>query len=188
MIQILDLTPDDDAAIDQVAELVVAVFGHIESGWQTLEDALEEVQESFDEDRISRIAVVPSGQLVGWIGGISQYRGKTWELHPLLVHPDWRGQGVGRSLVADLEARVRERGGQTLFLGTDDESDRTSLSGVDLYPKLFEQIANIQNLGRHPYEFYQKVGFSIVGVIPDANGFGKPDILMAKRLVEGGTA
>ena len=32
------------------------------------------------------------------------------------------------------------------------------------------------------YEFYQKIGFSFVGVIPDANGFGKPDIIMAKRV------
>jgi hypothetical protein len=31
-------------------------------------------------------------------------------------------------------------------------------------------------------EFYQKLGYVIVGVIPDANGFGKPDIFMAKRL------
>jgi aminoglycoside 6'-N-acetyltransferase I len=34
----------------------------------------------------------------------------------------------------------------------------------------------------HPYEFYQKLGYVIVGVIPDANGPGKPDILMAKSL------
>jgi aminoglycoside 6'-N-acetyltransferase I len=34
----------------------------------------------------------------------------------------------------------------------------------------------------HPYEFYKKVGFTIVGVLPDANGFGKPDIFMAKRV------
>jgi hypothetical protein len=42
--------------------------------------------------------------------------------------------------------------------------------------------AKIKNLHRHPFEFYQKAGFSIVGVVPDANGPGKPDILMAKRL------
>jgi aminoglycoside 6'-N-acetyltransferase I len=56
------------------------------------------------------------------------------------------------------------------------------LGGVDLYPNVWEHIANIKNLGRHPYEFYQKVGFVIVGVVPDANGPGKPDIYMAKRV------
>jgi hypothetical protein len=41
------------------------------------------------------------------------------------------------------------------------------------------------SLGRgHPFEFYQKCGFVIVGVVPDANGYSKPDILMAKRVAE----
>ena len=30
--------------------------------------------------------------------------------------------------------------------------------------------------------FYQKLGYEIVGLIPDANGPGKPDIMMARRL------
>jgi len=34
----------------------------------------------------------------------------------------------------------------------------------------------------HAEAFYQKCGFVIVGVVPDANGLGKPDILMAKRV------
>ncbi len=45
-----------------------------------------------------------------------------------------------------------------------------------------QQAAAIRNPGGHPYEFYQKLGYVIVGVVPDANGFGKPDIYMAKSL------
>jgi aminoglycoside 6'-N-acetyltransferase I len=56
----------------------------------------------------------------------------------------------------------------------------TTLAGVNLYPNVFEHIATIKNLHGHPYEFYQKCGFVIVGVVPDANGPGKPDIYMAK--------
>ena len=65
-------------------------------------------------------------------------------------------------------------------MGTDDEDNMTTLSGVNLYPNIFEHIGKIKNLRGHPYEFYQKCGFVIVGVVPDANGLGKPDIYMAK--------
>ena len=69
-----------------------------------------------------------------------------------------------------------------MILGTDDHTNLTSLGGIDLYPNVLERLMNIRNLGGHPYRFFQKVGFTIVGVIPDANGIGKPDIYMAKSL------
>lgn len=87
-----------------------------------------------------------------------------WELHPLVVRPDRQRQGIGRALVADLEALARERGVDTIYVGTDDEDGR------------------IEDVGGHPFAFYRKCGFVVVGLIPDANGFGKPDILMAKRV------
>ena len=93
-------------------------------------------------------------------------------------------RGIGRALVADLEVQVRERGGLTMLLGSDDEDDMTTLSGVELYPDIWPHVANIRNLRGHPFEFYQKCGFVIVGVVPDANGLGKPDILMAKRIAD----
>ena len=120
--------------------------------------------------------------MLGWIGGMSQYSGHVWELHPLVVDARHRRQGIGRALVLDFEVRARERGGLTILLGSDDETDQTSLSGVDLYSDTWQHIAHIRNLGGHPYEFYQKLGFTIVGVVPDANGRGKPDILLAKRI------
>lgn len=48
--------------------------------------------------------------------------------------------------------------------------------------RFFEKMQNVKNLKRHPFEFYQKIGYRIVGGIPDANGIGKPDIFMAKQL------
>lgn len=81
-----------------------------------------------------------------------------------------------------LENCVQQRSRLTLFLGSDDEDNMTSLSGVNLYDNPWDKIAKIQNIKRHPYEFYQKCGFVIMGVIPDANGFGKPDILLTKSI------
>lgn len=146
------------------------------------ESALQEIQESFEPGRISRIALDEKGNVVGWVGGIPHYKGRVWELHPLAVRPDRQRQGIGRALVADFEEQVRKRGAHTLWVGTDDEWGGTSLFGLDLYPNVWEHLAKIRNLKEHPYEFYQKCGFVIVGVTPDANGPGKPDILLAKRV------
>jgi aminoglycoside 6'-N-acetyltransferase I len=183
---IIDLNEIDLERIEQVAALLIDGFSDTGSdAWQTLTEAVSSVRESLHEGRISRVALENSGRTAGWIGGRATYRGHVWELHPLVVRRDCRGQGIGRALVNDFEEQVRLRGGSTIYLGTDDENGRTSLGGVDLYPDPLTAAAQIQNLGHHPYEFYRKVGFTIVGVLPDANGFGKPDIFMAKRVRNG---
>jgi aminoglycoside 6'-N-acetyltransferase I len=147
-----------------------------------IETTLEEVRDLFRPGHVGRMAVDAQGTILGVIGAQPHYYGHAWELHPLAVHPEHQRKGIGRALVADLEERVRERGALTLFLGTDDEDDQTTLSGVDLYPNPLEHLDRIRNLRGHAYEFYQKLGFVIVGVMPDANGWGKPDIFMAKRV------
>jgi aminoglycoside 6'-N-acetyltransferase I len=180
--QINGLSQDNQSSIEQVAAMLVDGFAeHWPDAWPTLDDALAEVLESFDEGRISRIAVDSDGQVLGWIGGQHSYA-LVWELHPLVVRADQQGKGIGRALVADLEALVRERGGLTLTLGTDDDDNMTTLSGVNLYENTWQHIARIQNLRGPPSAFYQKLGYTITGVVPDANGIGKPDILMSKRL------
>ena len=182
-IQIITLSPDDEGAIEQAAALLIEGFkAHAPHAWQNMAAALEEVRESFGEDRISRIALDSNGEIVGWIGGLSLYDGNVWELHPLVVKPSRQGSGIGQQLVGDFETLVRERGGLTIWVGADDEDNMTTLAGVDLYPNPLEHLARIRNLRRHPYEFYQKLGFVIAGVMPDANGRGKPDIFLAKRV------
>jgi aminoglycoside 6'-N-acetyltransferase I len=182
MMRIVDLHAGDREAIEQTARLLIEGFSS--EAWPDREAALAEVQASFQAGHISRFALNEQGNVLGWIGGISQYGGDVWELHPLVVASQYRGQGIGRALVQDFEEQVRAHGGLTILLGTDDEDHRTTLSEVDLFPNVYEHIARIRNLGQHPYEFYQKLGYVIVGVIPDANGPGKPDILMAKSVVK----
>lgn len=174
----------------QMAELLVAGFrDHWPASWPDLDSALEEVGGFDAPERLCRLALSDDGAAVlGWVGGLPEYDGLVWELHPLVVHPDHQGRGIGQALVLDLEAQVRARGGLTVMLGTDDEDAMTTLSGVDLYRDTWRHIDGIRNLKRHPYEFYQKLGYAIVGVVPDANGPGKPDILMAKRVAAGSAA
>jgi aminoglycoside 6'-N-acetyltransferase I len=180
--QIKDLTSDDQDTIEQVAMMLMEGFKeHWPDAWATLEEALEEVWESFEDGRISRVAIDTDGIVLGWIGGQPFYS-RVWELHPLVVRVDQQRKGVGRALVADLEEQVRQRGGLTLMLGSDDDDNMTTLSGANLYPDVWRHISSIQNLKGHPYEFYQRLGYTIIGVMPDANGIGKPDILMAKRI------
>jgi aminoglycoside 6'-N-acetyltransferase I len=180
--KIVSLSSDNDLLIREAARLLVDAFReHWPDAWPTLEKGLEEVHEMLESERICRVAVDGEGNLLGIIGGIPGYDGHVWELHPLAVQPSLQGQGIGRALVADFEEQVRLKGGMTITLGTDDEDNMTSLSNVDLYENLWEKIRDIRNLKNHPFGFYQKLGYVITGVVPDANGIGKPDILMAKR-------
>jgi aminoglycoside 6'-N-acetyltransferase I len=183
--EIRDLDPADGAAIELAAATMLAGFReHWPSAWPDLESARAEVLEALEPGKVCRAAYDDAGDLIGWVGGFHSYA-LVWELHPLVVRPDAQRRGAGRALVADFEAQVRRRGGLTITLGSDDEDDMTSLSGVELYPDIWRHIASIRNLRGHPYEFYQKCGFTISGVVPDANGLGRPDILMAKRVAAG---
>jgi aminoglycoside 6'-N-acetyltransferase I len=176
--------PIDNAAITHQAAflLITAFHEHWPNAWPDMESALEEVHECLEAENICLAAVDNNGRVLGWIGARPAYGVTGWELHPLVVDPAQQGTGIGSALVRDLEDHVRQRGGVTIFLGSDDEDGMTSLAEVDLFPDVAGRIPTIRNLKRHPYEFYQKQGYTIVGVIPDANGPGKPDILMAKRV------
>nr|WP_306770699.1 GNAT family N-acetyltransferase [Isachenkonia alkalipeptolytica] len=145
------------------------------------DDSLQEMNNVLSKDRIALMAI-GDGEFLGFVGAIPQYESTGWELHPLVVDGSKRSKGVGRKLVETLEREVANRGGIMIYLGTDDERFQTSLSDTDLFEDTYRKIENIKNYGNHPYEFYQKLGYQIVGVLPDANGYRKPDILMAKRI------
>jgi aminoglycoside 6'-N-acetyltransferase I len=176
------LRASDTDAIAQAAALLVEAFPH----WlPTMELARDEVLQALGADRICLVARADD-QILGWVGAIPEYS-HAWELHPLVVRADARRKGVGASLVRALEERVREAGALTLYLGTDDDRSvpGTSAGGVELFPDVLSHAASLKVID-HAAGFYSRMGFQVVGLIPDANGPGKPDILMAKR-VSGGT-
>lgn len=147
-------------------------------------DAEQEIRRMMKKARVA-FAAIADQCVIGIIGAIPQYGVTGWELHPLAVLKEYQRHGVGSALMEALEQEVAGRGGVMLYLGSDDETGTTSLYGVDLYDDTFEKIKYIQNINGHPYPFYEKMGYKIVGVFPDANGMGKPDIWMAKRIRKG---
>jgi aminoglycoside 6'-N-acetyltransferase I len=181
-ISIIDLSARASKHIEQTAQLLLDAFRDRAAAWPDIDSARQEVLESLEPGKISRVAIDAGENVLGWIGGQPQYDGAVWELHPLVVAPRVRRRGIGWALVEDLEKAVVGRGALTLWLGSNDEIDETSLSRVDLYDDLPAKLASFRSGGGHPADFYRRLGFSVVGVMPDANGRGKPDIFFAKRI------
>lgn len=177
---IIRLDEASDRQRELAAILLVEAFRHAPSDWADLESARAEVGRFLEPDRLGFIAV-DSNEVFGWIGAI-KHSEHLWELHPLAVHPGHQQRGIGTLLIRTLEKEALRQGVCTIWLGTDDDFGGTSIFGADLYPNILERLMQLQPVLKHPYVFYQKMGYIVVGVIPDAGGFGKHDILMAKRI------
>ncbi len=168
--------------ISQAARILKGTFGELENDtWPDDQSAREEVIECIQEPNLC-IGLCEGDVLLGWIGLRPLYK-TTWEMHPLVVDTQYQRQGIGSALLAEIERLARGKGIIGIVLGTDDEQFRTSLSQVIISREnIWEEIKTIKNLRHHPYEFYEKCGYMIVGIIPDANGKNKPDIWMWKGL------
>lgn len=166
---------------DQAARVLTAAFAHIGAYGDGPGGARDEIETFFTVPERFALAAIEDGAVVGLIGGIDTYS-HGLELHPLAVDPARQGQGIGAALVAALELRAAAMGKLTIYLGTDDEVGGTSLFGAEVYPDALAKLAAIAPTTGHPFFFYRRLGYEAVGLIPDANGYGKPDIWMAKRV------
>lgn len=181
--KIIDMKNLDESQRTQAAQMLTK---ELPQGWPTPEDALEEINMLLgdeDEPEALFLSAVENNEVIGWCGILPEYDGRVFELHPLVVRHDQQGRGIGKMLMAAIEESARKKGGLTMYLGADDEAPggETSLANVDLYNDLPTRIREFDP-GTHQTAFYIKLGYKVVGVVPDANGKGKPDIMMAKSL------
>lgn len=177
-----DLCRADSGVVEQAAHALLEAFRDRGfPAWQTMDDARIEVDECAIDEYIC-VGMMEDSRLLGWAGLRPMYD-RTWELHPMVIRLECQGKGLGRQLLEEVERQARNRGIIGIALGTDDEIFETSLSGKELNASnIYNELKNVTNIGRHPFEFYAKCGYIVVGVIPDADGPGKPDIWMWKKL------
>jgi len=164
------------------AEILYKTFTKInKDAWPDLESALTEVDECLEEPNIC-IGIKTGDELIGWVGLRPMYTA-TWELHPMVIKKEFQGKGYGKILLDELEKIAQEKNIIGIVAGSDDETFSTSLSEKEITSEnIFEEIVNIKNYKNHPYEFYKKCGYTIIGIIPNASGLNKPDIWLWKKI------
>ena len=163
---------------DKLMQAAQILTQELPLGWPTLTEAEAEISIRWkDEPSALFLVAMQDGQVAGLGGLLPHYNGNVYEIHPLVVRRDLQHKGIGAALVAELENTARARGALTLWVGADDEkpNGETSLANVYLYNNLPACITAF-NPGTHPSAFYIKQGFRVIGVMPDANGIGKPGI------------
>ena len=178
---IVTMGPADKQQIAEVCELLVRSFRALSPTWvPTVEAAREKVIDALRPGMLSRVLLI-GGRVVGWVGARHDY-GSVWELHPIVVDQAMQGRGFGRALVNDIESLAGREGALTLLLGTSDEMGRTTLADQDLFLDPITALRNLKATGSHPLGFWLRLGYTVVGVVPDAEGPGKPTIHLAKRV------
>ena len=179
---IVDLTPAETRVIDAIADFLPGCFEKYSPEWlPDRQSCLDQLHASFESGRRSRVAMNEHGEPVGWIAAITDAH--TWEIHPLAVSPAHQGEGLGRRLVADIEALALAAGAVSVWAGTGDETGSTSFAGVDLYRDAARAFESINAPADHPLRFWLSAGYRVVGVLPDEEGLGKPGIHLARRIV-----
>ncbi len=179
-ISIIEMDAVDKALLAEAARILREALPS-PTAYKELGEAESEVAEVISNPERFGLAALHGGLLVGWVGAVRGYS-HSLELHPMVIDPAFQDQGVGRALVEALESRARAEGYLALWLGADDDFGGTSLAGAELFPGILAKAAALTATRRHPLGFYQRLGFEVAGLIPDANGPGKPDILLSKPL------
>jgi aminoglycoside 6'-N-acetyltransferase I len=180
--RIVTLNETDLEHIETIASFLFDCFRKYSPEWVPNHDAcLQEVRDSFEPGKRSRVCLDENDCAVGWIGAIEDE--DVWEIHPIAVAPNSQRNGLGYRLVEDICTMARESGAVAVCAGTSDEVNATSFSQVDLYNGVSDALKDFTVPPDHAINFWLRAGFSIVGVEPDGEGLGKPSIHFSKRIV-----
>jgi len=178
--QIVELKHSDELWIDDISGFLYTCFRKYSPEWlPNLEASREEVKESFQQNRRSRV-LLKGGKVIGWISAFTDKH--CWEIHPIAVLPEEHRKGYGKLLVEDISTLAKESGAVSIWAGTGDETNSTSLSNLDLYQCMTKAIENFNAPTDHAANFWLDIGFTLVGVLPDEEGLGKPGLHFARRL------
>lgn len=179
LVRLAELSP---GALEQLARITLpAARDHAPEWLEDLDAARAEIAEAMTDDKTALALLDEHEQPIAWIAAGHDW-GELWELHPLIVALEHHGRGHGRRLVREVERIAGEAGARTMTLSTSDTVGATSLAGADLYEDLPGQLARFTVHRPHAAAFWLRVGYSVVGVTPDAEGPGQPSIAFARRI------
>jgi ribosomal protein S18 acetylase RimI-like enzyme len=161
----VDISQVDGSALSsRFEELATRSFSNAADS--TLDDwfSFPEMREQITAERGLCLAAYVSGQLVGFVyaqqeSPINAREGlEKWVIVLAAVDPAWAAQGVGTSLLSELESLVAIRGGCKLFVYTNAEDDRV-------------------------IRFYQRCGYSDAGWVRDYQyGTANSAVFLLKHL------
>ena len=173
---------ESEEIIMQAAEILYTEFAGDDDKWfNNTKESFDEVKECIEQSDIC-IGIKTGNELIGWASIRPMYE-KTWELHSLVIKKKYHGKKYGKILLNEIEKKALLNGIIGLVAGADDVTNSTSLSDKEINGEnIFEEIKNIKNYKNHPFEFYIKCGYNIIGIVPNANGQNKPDIWLWKDI------
>jgi len=166
----------------QLDQCAILLHEELSNGWKTIEDAYDEIEELIQSDGYF-YALIDNEKIIGWGGILPSYQGNVYEIHPMVIKNSYQNKGYGGLLLKHLEDKARSLGGLTIYAASDDEFEdrKSSLRGIDGYKDIYDKMKTFDPKN-HPARFYIKYGYQLIGLMPDANGIGKHDLILGKRL------
>lgn len=177
--------------LDYPAKAKVAVLLHETyrdfwpQAFPDINDAINEIGRLCTGDTVARVTVIgDENKPVGLVGATRLPGGTLWKVYPLFIEKPQQKKGFGKALLYDLEHQVRARNGKILWAEIPDIKHQTSLGDGDLFPDVMMRARRMRTREgmSHPFEIFRHVGYEIAGAMPDAYGFLKPCVLMARKL------